>query len=46
MMAEAYAKSKNQIGAVCVTAGSGTNALPGLAEAFVDSAPVIVIMGK
>lgn len=47
MMAEAYAKSKNQIGAVCVTAGPGaTNALPGLAEAFVDSAPVIVISGQ
>ncbi len=47
MMAEAYAKSKNQIGAVCVTAGPGaTNALPGLAEAFVDSAPVIVVSGQ
>ena len=47
MMAEAYAKSKNQIGAVCVTAGPGaTNALPGLAEAFVDSAPIIVISGQ
>tara|TARA_B100001057_G_scaffold73832_1_gene68233 strand:- start:10288 stop:11967 length:1680 start_codon:yes stop_codon:yes gene_type:complete len=47
MMAEAYAKSKNQIGAVCVTAGPGaTNALPGLAEAFVDSAPVIIISGQ
>ena len=47
MMAEAYAKSKNRIGAVCVTAGPGaTNALPGLAEAFVDSAPVIVISGQ
>lgn len=47
MMAEAYAKSKNQMGAVCVTAGPGaTNALPGLAEAFVDSAPIIVISGQ
>ena len=37
MMAEAYAKVKNKVGAVCVTAGPGaTNALPGLAEAFVD----------
>ena len=47
MMAEAYAKAKNQIGAVCVTAGPGaTNALPGLAEAFVDSAPIIIISGQ
>lgn len=47
MMAEAYAKSNNKIGAVCVTAGPGaTNALPGLAEAFVDSAPIVVISGQ
>ncbi len=47
MMAEAYAKVKNTIGAVCVTAGPGaTNALPGLAEAYVDSAPIIIISGQ
>ena len=47
MMAEAYAKLKNKVGAVCVTAGPGaTNALPGLAEAFVDSAPIIIISGQ
>jgi acetolactate synthase-1/2/3 large subunit len=47
MMAEAYAKYKNSIGAVCVTAGPGaTNALPGLAEAYVDSAPIIIISGQ
>lgn len=47
MMAEAYAKAKNSIGAVCVTAGPGaTNALPGLAEAYVDSAPIIVLSGQ
>ena len=47
MMAEAYAKARNSLGAVCVTAGPGaTNALPGLAEAFVDSAPVIIISGQ
>jgi len=47
MMAEAYAKAKNSIGAVCVTAGPGaTNALPGLAEAYVDSAPIIIISGQ
>jgi acetolactate synthase I/II/III large subunit len=47
MMAEAYAKASGKIGAVCVTAGPGaTNALPGLAEAYVDSAPIIIISGQ
>lgn len=47
MMAEAYAKSKGTIGAVCVTAGPGaTNAIPGLAEAYVDSCPIIIISGQ
>jgi acetolactate synthase-1/2/3 large subunit len=47
MMAEAYAKCTKKIGAVCVTAGPGaTNSLPGLAEAYVDSAPIIVISGQ
>ncbi|KKT73023.1 MAG: Thiamine pyrophosphate protein central region [Microgenomates group bacterium GW2011_GWA2_44_7] len=47
MMAEAYARIKHIPGAVCLTAGPGsTNAVPGLAEAWVDSAPVIVISGQ
>ncbi len=47
MMAEAYARTKGGIGAVCVTAGPGaTNAIPGLAEAYVDSAPIIIISGQ
>lgn len=47
MMAEALAKANGKIGAVCVTAGPGaTNALPGLAEAYVDSAPIIIISGQ
>lgn len=47
MMAEAYARIKSIPGAVCLTAGPGsTNAVPGLAEAWVDSAPVIVISGQ
>lgn len=47
MMAEAYAREKGGIGAVCVTAGPGaTNAIPGLAEAYVDSAPIIIISGQ
>ena len=47
MMAEAYARVKQSLGAVCVTAGPGsTNAVSGLAEAWVDSAPIIVISGQ
>ena len=47
MMAEAYSKALNKISAVCVTAGPGaTNALPGLAEAYVDSAPIIILSGQ
>ena len=47
MMAEAYARIKQSLGAVCLTAGPGsTNAVPGLAEAYVDSAPIIIISGQ
>ena len=47
MMAEAYARLKGKLGVGCVTAGPGaTNALPGLAEAFVDSAPIMIISGQ
>ena len=47
MMASAYGKIKGPIGAVCVTAGPGaTNALPGLAEAWVDSAPIMIFSGQ
>ncbi len=47
IMAESYARLKNEVGVACVTAGPGaTNALPGLAEAFVDSAPIMVISGQ
>jgi acetolactate synthase-1/2/3 large subunit len=47
IMAEAYAKVKGGIGVACVTAGPGaTNAIPGLAEAFVDSAPILIISGQ
>ena len=38
---------KNNLGVVCVTAGPGsTNAVPGLAEAFVDSGAVLVLSGQ
>jgi acetolactate synthase-1/2/3 large subunit len=47
MMAEAYARVTQKIGVCCVTAGPGsTNAVPGLAEAYVDSAPILVISGQ
>lgn len=47
MMAEAYARITQNIGAVYVTTGpGGTNAVAGLAEAWVDSAPVIIISGQ
>lgn len=47
MAAEAYAKMKNQIGAVMVTSGPGsTNAITGLMEAYQNSIPVIVISSQ
>ena len=47
MMAEAYSRLTNKVSVVCVTAGPGsTNAIPGLAEAYWDSAPIIVISGQ
>ncbi|MBI2870513.1 MAG: thiamine pyrophosphate-binding protein [Candidatus Omnitrophica bacterium] len=47
MMAEAYARVKQSLGAVCVTSGPGsTNAVPGLAEAWVDAAPILILSGQ
>jgi len=47
MMAEAYSRLNGNIGVVCVTTGpGGTNAVTGVAEAWVDSAPVLVISGQ
>lgn len=47
MMAEAYARLTGNLGAVYVTTGpGGANAVSGLAEAWVDSAPVLVISGQ
>ena len=47
IMAESFARIKKSIGVACVTAGPGsTNAIPGLAEAYVDSAPIIIISGQ
>jgi acetolactate synthase I/II/III large subunit len=45
--AEAYARVRNGVGACLVTTGPGsTNALAGIAGAFVDSIPVMVISGQ
>lgn len=45
--AEAYARVNNKIGLLMVTTGpGGTNALTGIAGAFLESTPVIVISGQ
>lgn len=47
IMAEAYARFKGSLGAICVTAGPGsTNTVPGLAEAWVDNGPILIISGQ
>jgi len=47
MMAESYARLTGKLGIVCVTSGPGaTNAVSGLAEAWVDSAPIMVLSGQ
>ncbi len=46
-MAGGYARMKQGFGAICVTAGPGaTNAISGLAEAWLDAAPVIILSGQ
>ncbi len=45
--AEAYARTRQGVGVCLVTTGPGsTNALSGIAGAFVDSIPVVVISGQ
>ena len=45
--AEGYARSSGKPGVLLVTSGPGaTNALPGLAEAWVDSSPVMIFSGQ
>ncbi len=47
MMAEAYARLTGNLGVVYVTTGpGGTNAISGLVEAWVDSAPILIISGQ
>lgn len=45
--AEAYAKLTGQLGVVIISAGSaGTSALTGIADAWIDSTPLLVISGQ
>lgn len=45
--AEGYARSTGKIGCVIVTSGPGaTNAITGLADAFMDSIPLVCISGQ
>ncbi|HEY7546901.1 MAG TPA: thiamine pyrophosphate-binding protein, partial [Blastocatellia bacterium] len=46
-MAEGYAKATGRTGVVLVTSGPGaTNAVTGIANAFMDSTPLVVISGQ
>ncbi|MFA9274548.1 MAG: thiamine pyrophosphate-binding protein, partial [Candidatus Aquirickettsiella gammari] len=45
--ADAYSRSSNKVGVALVTSGPGvTNAVTGLATAYMDSIPMIVISGQ
>ena len=47
MAAEAYARVDNRVALVCVTTGPGaTNAITGVAGAWMDSIPMLVISGQ
>lgn len=46
-MADGYARAAGRPGVICTTAGPGaTNALTGIAEAYSDSIPVLLISGQ
>ncbi len=46
-MAEGYAKATGRVGIVLVTSGPGaTNAVTGIANAFMDSTPLVIITGQ
>jgi acetolactate synthase-1/2/3 large subunit len=46
-MAEGYAKATGKVGVALVTSGPGaTNAVTGIANAFMDSTPLVVITGQ
>lgn len=45
--AEGYAKSTNKVGVAIVTSGPGaTNAVTGIADAYMDSVPLVVFSGQ
>ncbi len=45
--AEGYAKSTNKVGVALVTSGPGaTNAVTGIADAYMDSVPLVVFTGQ
>ena len=45
--ADAYARSTNKVGVALVTSGPGvTNAITGIATAFMDSIPMVVLTGQ
>ncbi len=46
-MAEGYAKATGRVGVAIVTSGPGaTNAVTGIADAYMDSVPLVVITGQ
>ena len=46
-MAEGYARASGRVGVALVTSGPGaTNAITGIANAYMDSTPIIVITGQ
>jgi acetolactate synthase-1/2/3 large subunit len=46
-MAEGYARSSGKVGVALVTSGPGaTNAITGIANAYMDSTPLVVITGQ
>src|SRR5438132_7411457 len=46
-MAEGYSKASGRVGVVLVTSGPGaTNAITGIANAYMDSTPLVVITGQ
>jgi acetolactate synthase-1/2/3 large subunit len=46
-MAEGYARATGRVGCVLVTSGPGaTNAVTGIANAYMDSTPIVVITGQ
>jgi acetolactate synthase-1/2/3 large subunit len=46
-MAEGYARSSGRVGVALVTSGPGaTNAITGIANAYMDSTPIVVITGQ